>query len=75
MFFSSSIFLYTGTRLSLVRIRFFNRELNKVLFAKKYSFLGQYDPIIRGSIKKFGWFATKIIGPATGTICLFCIEI
>jgi hypothetical protein len=46
-----------------------------VLFAKKYSFLGQYGPIIRGFIKKFGWFATKIIGPVAGTICLFCIEI
>jgi len=46
-----------------------------VLFAKKYKTLGQYEPMIRGSIKKFGWFATKIIGPEAGTICLFCIEI
>ena len=33
------------------------------LFAKKYNFRGQYEPAISGSIKKFGWFATKITGP------------
>ena len=60
---SSSIFRYTGTRLSRVKIHFFIEELNKVLFAKKYNFRGQYEPAISGSIKKFGWLATKITGP------------
>ena len=41
----------------------------------KFVVLSMLKYIIIGSIKKFGWFATKIIGPATGTICLFCIEI
>ena len=56
-------------------IKFFIEELKKVLIAKKYSFLGQYEPTIKGSIKKFGWFATKMTGPDFGAICLFCIEI